>query len=181
MIIKDCAIPQQYQRHIESVLVHPQFPWTFLPEVTTYASQGKNTQPAFSHIAFDKDKTSQYYDIFYSLLLSICGSLNYEIQDLYRIRIGCLLKTTSNDHNLLHVDYPFPHDTILYYVNSSDGDTVIHTSNGIHSVSPKSGRVLIFEGSNYHASSNPTNHTHRFVITYNLKGQFYEDPEDIPN
>lgn len=175
MIIQDSVISNQYQKHIEEVLVHPEFPWTFLPEVTTYVSEGKKIQPAFSHIAFTENKTSQYYDIFYSLLLSICGTLKYEISDLYRIRVGCLLKTVSNEHNTLHVDYPFPHDTMLYYVNSSDGDTIIHSPEGIKTVSPKSGRVLLFDGNNYHASSNPSDSTHRFVITYNLKGQFYED------
>jgi len=175
MIIKDSIISKQYQTHIEQILTDTQFPWAFLPEVTNYQQTTDIIQPAFSHIAFKDNKASQYYDAFYSLLLSICGSIKYEIEDLYRIRVGCLLKTTNETHNTIHKDFTFPHDTMLYYVNDSDGDTVVHTEDGIKSISPKSGRVLLFDGLYYHASTNPYQSSHRFVITYNLKGEFYED------
>lgn len=175
MIITDSAISKQYQSHIEQILTDKEFPWSFLPEVTNYNQTTDNSQPGFSHIAFNDNKSSQYYDVFYSLLLSICGSIKYEIKDLYRIRVGCLLKTNTNRHNTIHRDYEFPHDTMLYYVNDSDGDTIVHTSDHVKSISPKSGRVLLFDGRYFHASSNPRQSSHRFVITYNLKGEFYED------
>lgn len=173
MIILDEVISNQYQNHIYEIITDQYFPWSFLPEVTTYTPTNNKAQPAFSHIAYLNSKpVSKYYDIFYSLLLSICGKVDCEISELFRIRVGCLLRGDSKNHNLMHTDFDFQHKTMLYYVNDSDGDTIIDTTERIVTVSPKSGRIVLFDGNYSHASSNPIVNTHRFVITFNFDGAF---------
>ena len=63
---------------------------------------------------------------------------------------------------------------VLYYVCDSDGDTIIYneTDNSDvytlkQKVSPKKGRVVIFDGALMHTAEQPLNNT-RCVINYNL-------------
>lgn len=66
-----------------------------------------------------------------------------------------------------HTDSNESHYVCLYYVTDSDGDTVFYGVNGdeIKRVSPKKGRIIFFDGSIYHAASQPTT-TLRAVLNY---------------
>ena len=78
------------------------------------------------------------------------------------------------------------HLVCLYYVMDSDGDTVFFDKmcesderpsfkdcNIIKSVTPKQGRVVLFNGRRYHANNLPQKHL-RSVINFCLGGQFRE-------
>jgi len=72
--------------------------------------------------------------------------------------------------NNRHVDRRSEHVVCLYYVNDSDGDTVLFngdTEEVIQRVTPKRGRVVLFDGGTYHASGKPTVNC-RAVINLNL-------------
>ena len=63
----------------------------------------------------------------------------------------------------------------LYYVMDSDGDTVIYnerkeseTYTIKERVSPKQGRMVIFDGGLFHAAEQPLNST-RCIINYNIE------------
>ena len=60
-------------------------------------------------------------------------------------------------HNA-HVDQQFPHDVVLYYINDADGDTFFFDKdkNIIHRETPERGKLVIFDGSTFHASSAPS-------------------------
>jgi hypothetical protein len=75
-----------------------------------------------------------------------------------------------------HVDLPTPHWALIYYVNDSDGDTLIldktypdwQNAAVVHAVSPKKGRAILFDGRHYHCGTCPTNHDVRIVINYDF-------------
>ena len=59
------------------------------------------------------------------------------------------------------------------YVNDSDGPTKLYNfdkTKVVKEVHPKTGRVLIFDGLTYHASSSPKDHPSRIVVNYNFDG-----------
>lgn len=172
MIIKDDIISQQYQNHIQNIITNTEFPWAFLQDVTNYVPKTSVVNPAFSHIVFYENNISRYYDVFHSLLLTICDKLNIQILNLYRIRIGCLLRSNDNSSPCFHTDFDIEHKTLLYYVNTSDGDTLVENGDEYAKITPKSGRVLLFNGSKLHASSNPIISPYRFVVTFNFSGDF---------
>ena len=62
-----------------------------------------------------------------------------------------------------HVDMDGEHHTAVYYVNDSDGDTII----GDEKVSPKANRVVIFDGSIIHNGHSPCEHNNRIIINSN--------------
>ncbi len=105
-----------------------------------------------------------------------------------------LLPNPSKEyHNPPHVDPTFGdkrHDvSMLYYVNNSDGDTWFFKDKfGMEverRISPKQGRVVIFDAHHYHASSPPKKSSARVVLNVNLTCPFtlsevykYKEEED---
>ena len=90
-------------------------------------------------------------------------------------------------HHNPHVDFYQPHQTALYYVNDSDGDTVIfnETFDDLtveqaakyadenkftikQRISPKKGKMALIDGKYYHASMHPIRASSRIVITFNF-------------
>jgi hypothetical protein len=84
---------------------------------------------------------------------------------------------SEKSHNIPHIDQVEEHRVLLYYVNDSDGDTVFFNEKfekGLKNltvfkkISPKKGRVIVFDGNRYHCASNPINSDVRCVINYNF-------------
>jgi ectoine hydroxylase-related dioxygenase (phytanoyl-CoA dioxygenase family) len=64
---------------------------------------------------------------------------------------------------------------MLYYVCDSDGDTIIYNEKDIsdqytikEKVTPKQGRVVLFDGSLYHTAEQPLNNN-RCIVNYDLE------------
>ena len=77
-----------------------------------------------------------------------------------------------------HTDMDKEHLVVLYYVCDSDVDTLIfnqreQSEDGFtiytikKRVTPKQGRVVLFDGSLYHTAEQPLNN-HRCIVNYNL-------------
>lgn len=81
--------------------------------------------------------------------------------------------TNDKFHNTPHIDHDVKHLVMIYYVNDSDGDTIIfdkkNTDKILEKVTPKKGRFVIFNGDNYHAGRQPKNFETRVIINYNLE------------
>lgn len=175
-IIDDVVAPL-YRDRIEAMMTHIQFPWTFLNEVTYRGTDSlKSVDPnakgtaGFAHLFYDRASghESRYWDFAFPLLLSFVG----EQFELMRVKGGLLLPTKTG-YNMPHIDAECPHTTALYYVNDSDGDTFFFNNDGevCNRVTPKKGRVVIFDGLTHHASSCPIESSHRLVINFNYVTQ----------
>ena len=67
---------------------------------------------------------------------------------------------------------------VIYYVNDSDGDTIVYNEEESsldlskytikQKVSPKKGRIVFIRGNLYHSASTPSNASKRIVVNYNL-------------
>ena len=78
-------------------------------------------------------------------------------------------------HNTPHVDFNVDHYTACYYVNECDGETIVfHETEEsekyrpMHKSMPQQGKVLVFNGRHYHASTCPKVFTKRIVMTMNF-------------
>lgn len=186
----DKVIPQAYADAIEMDLTRSQFPWNYISDVT---GNGYGSNSGFAHVAYELGKQpTEWYPFIKPLLYSIAEAAGHEIEELLRIRVGFLHPVTENTaYNSPHLDFTMPHYTACYYACDSDGDTVLfdqtakdtnisnfteanlkaYTENAqftiAQRVSPKKGRVCIFDGMRFHSSSTPVTHNRRLVITVN--------------
>jgi hypothetical protein len=97
-----------------------------------------------------------------------------------RIRLGmkCFKHGfIDGNYNLPHIDYHFPHKTLILYMNDTDGDTYVfnehYTGKNLKSftiqerIKPIENRAVILDGFHYHTASNPLYHDTRVVINVN--------------
>jgi hypothetical protein len=95
---------------------------------------------------------------------------------LLRIKANLLVRTANPRPFTPHVDLPKPHYALIYYVNDSDGDTLIldktypdwENAAVVHAVTPKKGRAILFDGRHYHCGTSPANHDARIVLNYDF-------------
>jgi hypothetical protein len=102
--------------------------------------------------------------------------------------IRCIVSIVTPNPNFTaqcmmpHTDWIVSHETCIYYINSTDGDTVlfdqkydtslsvdvndIKKKNVITKISPVQGRAALFDGLQYHAG-NPSKTNLRFVLNIN--------------
>jgi hypothetical protein len=124
-------------------------------------------------------KFSSIHDLGSNILHTFAKKHGIEVKEILRIKANILNKTDKQNHiHPPHVDFPNSHMVLLYYVNDSDGDTVIfdqdHHSKKIpeltvnRTISPKAGAAILFDGLTYHSSSSPKNAKERIVLNINF-------------
>ena len=172
MKIVDNFISKCYQDYIENVFTSSSFPWCYGIGITLANTNDKNS--GFYHDIYNFNEInnhyhrSNYFDISLPILLQ---ASNVEIKNLIRIRAAMFIKNQNDvDHHLPHKDHDFPHYTMIYYVNDSDGPTHIFQNEKIvEKVEPIKGRCLLMDGNIYHASSCPKINKHRIIINFNFQ------------
>jgi len=109
-----------------------------------------------------------------------CIANSLENPKILRVKSNILTKTINNPINIPHIDQSNSHFVFLYYVCDSDGDTILYkerypskpTEFEIDKrVSPKMNRAIIFDGLQYHSSSNPVEHNYRCVINMDFTAE----------
>jgi hypothetical protein len=117
---------------------------------------------------------SPYYDYINNNLFSkFLEKHNIECNQVLRSKINLTTSLDEDGYQLPHVDISSPHKVFLYYVNDSDGDTIIFNEkyNGekqnltiMDSITPEMGKAIFFDGLTYHAPTAPKKTPFRIVI-----------------
>ena len=186
--IVENVVPSGYADAIEYDLMKSKFPWYYIDDVTN-VNYGNNS--GFVHVAYDYGtQPSEWHPFIKPIVYSLEAAHGHAITQLFRIRVGFLLQSAEAKYNTPHVDFLWPHYTACYYVNDSDGDTVLFDKmlsdvgpnitdelvheytkqtefNVVARCTPKKNSVCIFDGLRFHASSKPVEHDRRLVITIN--------------
>jgi hypothetical protein len=125
------------------------------------------------HVLYKKNdsKKSLYYSYFYELFEEIVNKLIKRDVELLRMKINLLFNKKEKTVNNFHLDdkYDQTFKTIIYYINDSDGDTVIYDNKKLIRIKPEAGKVLLFDGDLYHASSSPVKTKLRKVVNINFR------------
>lgn len=193
MKIIDNVISEDYQEFIKNEVLSTNWFYKNLSEDTPIDEQEQFVAvPGFSNLMYSVDDESIFNRHLYNIVMPLahiaCEQINYTIDRPYFVRtflqqpvVG--MSGISNPHvDMINED----HLVCLYYVLDSDGDTVFFdeycTSNErpsfsnykiIESVTPKQGRVILFDGRQYHSNILPQKHI-RSVINFCLGGHFNE-------
>jgi len=189
IIVIDNIIDPDYQEQIKSILLGEinykdyEFPWYYTKDVTKSDSQDSQKRPAFTHgyVKLSGIVISEFHDIFLNLIKVCCHRLQMTTVDVIQGRsfLQLPLTTKKGKVDTPHIDTDDKHFVMLYYVVDSDGDTIIYNEKVESeeytikkSVTPKQGRVVLFDGGLYHTAEQPTKDT-RCVVNYNLCGIMY--------
>ena len=185
VIVVDNVIDIKQQELLETIFTNPKLNWGYVKETVDY-----NWSPDI----VDTDKSINSFQFVHRVFMRQEGQVSPTLQyfkpliDSFPIELGELLQlkvnittlnsnTTSNSYGAPHTDFTPPPDNLLtaiYYINDSDGDTFIF--NEVHGsktltikqrISPKRGRLVLFNGSYYHAGNYPSNDQPRITANIN--------------
>ncbi len=120
---------------------------------------------------------SDYHDLMIPMLKKV--GFRVGIRDVKVIQGRSFLQFPIKERgepDLPHIDIMDKNHIVgLYYVIDSDGDTIIYnerkeskTYTIKQRVTPKQGRIVIFDGGLYHTAEQPLNNT-RCIINYNIE------------
>ena len=190
ILVFDDIIDLKYQERIKNILIGEEtfddyyFPWYFTQDVTKHMDVDSQKRSAFFHgyVVSDNDNTigtidSIFHDIFIDLLKNVCCKIDKQDVNIIKGRSFLQLPINYNGERIdtPHIDIVDDHFVILYYVCDSDGDTIIYNekvksdSYTIQKrITPKQGRVVVFDGSYYHTAEQPIDNI-RCVVNYDLK------------
>ena len=173
-----------------------QFPWYYIEDVTSAYDPDSQHRPGLSHQyvklpkGLDDDEdvkpkivgqvTSEYHELFVPMLKTVGVKLGMRNINVLQGRSFLQFPiNTDGTIDTAHIDIEEDIDFMvaLYYVCDSDGDTVIYNEREElpnekytikESVTPKQGRMVIFDGRLYHAAKQPINSNTRCIVNYNL-------------
>lgn len=94
---------------------------------------------------------------------------------ILRARADMTLYNPTNYRHELHTDYDEEHITCIFYLNTSDGNTLLYDRKGeelLAEVEPIENRLLIFDGLLQHTGHSPSNHKSRVLINMNFKKNY---------
>jgi hypothetical protein len=192
--IIDDFMPAEAFKRLQDKIMHPEFPWFYIDQVSLPPKYNDISDPlaketeGFNHIMYDEEFKAlsfafEYFEEFFKELEKI----GYTSDKLIRARASMKLKKegfTEANYNLPHVDYFFPHESFIFYINDSDGDTRIFNqwftpvpgTSGIGynskftvetTISPKENRLVWINGLQYHTASNPIKSSRRVIVNIN--------------
>jgi len=190
ILVIDDFIDEEYQEDIKNVLLGAEewddlvFPWHYIDDVTAAFEENNQGRPGLSHVYVEhnddetSDIVSDFHDLFIPMLELACGILEVPsakiIQGRSFLQFPLNLKSDEDDTPHIDLDEGKRHIVVLYYVKDSDGDTVIYnerTESDTYTikqkVTPKQGRVVIFDGGQYHTAQQAINSV-RCIVNYNL-------------
>ena len=192
----DDFIDKEYQEKIKNILMgndpflwkneEVNFDWYFISDVTDAYSSRQQKRSALVHTFFEEGETINDDILNYLFLPMLKGvrermkikNMNV-VQGRSFLQFPLSLKDKTPDTPHIDLDQGIEHIVALYYVCDSDGDTIIYNERedqGLESklytikekVTPKQGRMVIFDGTLYHTAEQPKDNI-RCVVNYDLE------------
>tara|TARA_R110000787_G_scaffold170141_4_gene282833 strand:- start:183 stop:710 length:528 start_codon:yes stop_codon:yes gene_type:complete len=169
-IIDDCISLEKQNNIIKESLNNKYFPWFYKQDITSLRA-GNQGRPALSHYYVLNRKTnSDFLDLILPIITP--HTKNSIIQCRSFLQFPLNLKKYGTEYDSPHRDSSFPHTVYLYYVTDSDGDTLfLKNSKVVKKITPKQGRLVIFDGDIEHTAKQPQDDV-RCVINFDIQEQY---------
>jgi hypothetical protein len=197
-IILDNFVPVSLQNEIEEMLLSSNFPWYIFSEIWLGASTPQNllsnknilnASGLVHNFVNEGLPGSEYRHSFIYILHFLSKELKFDVNEILRIRGRTTFQYPESNHNTFcgpHVDFSMRNDyySLIYYANDSDGDTFLFEEERTDKdsnfypnlsnlkirqrITPKKGRLLLFNGNILHAGNCPINSQVRCVINYDF-------------
>lgn len=165
--IVDNALTLPEANLIKTTMSGGQFPWYYSPDIT-YSKEDKKITNEMVKVGYFTHMFYNNYSISsndYEKIWPIIKIINPKA--LIRIKGNLYLNRYNGNVNKhpSHVDYDFPHLGAIYYVNTNDGATILEDGTKVDSVF---NRLLIFDASKPHSSTDCSDADYRMNINFNF-------------
>lgn len=172
IIVKDDIIPLELQDYYHTLVFGNNSVNAMLPLVCKYeptATDNGVMPVSFEHVLKSSTKLTEHFGNFSKVPQIVCSALNFTLIDIIAARLFITVPhKTTLEHYAPHTDRPEEHLGLIYYLNDSDGDTIFFEGDSeLQRVSPKKGRIVIFDGNTLHAGGFPTDNP-RCIVNYNI-------------
>ncbi len=194
-LLYDDFLPAGVADEVENMFLSNYFPWGFYRNVNNKIPPEKrslNTSTFHDDPRFEETfgfarligPPEEWFDYTQRILRAFLehDKANHPFRNikLLRVKANLLVQAPCTENPKPfppHVDLPFPHWVVLYYVNDTDGDTLIldkmypdkENATVLRAISPKKGRAILFDGRHYHCGTCPTKHDARVVLNYDFQ------------
>lgn len=171
-------LSEEQEENIKQLTINPSFPWFYNSGTIVEVEEGlqsnavhnKGINP-FQFVHCTDLNQCNYVDV----ITPVLNQLSIEFQSNIRIlrcKFNFLPKSNDSSYHYPHVD-DFEDDAItaIYYVDDADGDTYFFDDqlNVTNTITPKRGRMVIFNSNKFHSSSSPTHNQYRIVMNIVFK------------
>jgi hypothetical protein len=196
----DDVVSHRFQDVVENAMMDA--PWYFESKSIAFVKENVTDElgsaidinkhhQGFAHGMKEKGEViSDLYNLVSPIAYEAFSKIGIYVSDIFNAR-SFLLPPYANppEVNGYHIDVEggYPHIVCLYYVNDSDGDTILceQTYDDIEGkgisladgqsmmtiadrVTPKKGRCVLFNGNRYH-SSTPPSKDHRIILNFDCE------------
>ena len=159
MDIIDNFFDKKYFQELQSYFLDQptRVPWFFVPTMNRDHVED-NTMSYFEHLVYQDRVNSDFFNILEPIVE------HFQMKELLRIKCNCYPATQELVTHPAHKDYEFSHKGAIISINTCDGYTLLSDGTRVPSVA---NRVLFFNPSEMHSSTNCTNAKARFNINVN--------------
>jgi len=189
------VLPIEEKHALFNLICSDTFPWyynasTAPKKYEVYGEEGGMTNSLethqFTHTFFKNNKiNSDFFHVIEPFFPIIDSIFNFKVIEIDRIKANLMtpMVRNFNETNPKHHDADVCKDgrsllSIIYYVNESDGDTILYNKeypdqpNDLkekHRIKPIENSMVVFPSTLYHAGSNPINFSRRIVLNFVLE------------
>ena len=183
--ILDNIITKEEQEDFKNTLHGAKFNWFYIPDVTKLDNK-QQQRPCLTHLYMNNGHINS---VWYDYVKKISDNVNKKLKKkLKPVQVRSFLQLSLNKKFLgkekidtPHIDLDIPHTVYLYYVNDCDGDTVLYNYKSkdkkdipifedikeLKRITPKQGRVVVFDGRYWHTAEQPTKGT-RTIVNFDM-------------
>ena len=170
MVVKD-FVPNSFKIFLQNLIDSAGFEWYYNGNSTT---EGQDNIFQFIHVIVNEQGyQSPHYEKIKPLLYFFELNTGLKVKGILRMKANLLTqRELSEDTNKLaiHTDVNINEKdcvSFIYYVNDSDGDTVVYNADKteiVERASPVAGNCFWFKSTQFHNATPPKHHSTRIVI-----------------
>ena len=181
--VVDNFAPQDYFELIQNYVLSWDQAWFYQANITAgvFEKKGLGKHGFNCHVVKNKNEFLDTYDAGLLTDLLVKMKTGVGCQNILRSRLDMTVYTPGGMRCDPHVDSEHPHIATIFYLNDSDGNTVIFNERFEGSpeideskltvqkeIEPKANRLLIFDGHYIHTGHVPAYHNNRVILNSNF-------------